>query len=224
MDVRECPDGRFVGRSCPDCTFECPNKNIFNLSNGRKAEIKVMPETAHQLGTPISSLEGWVEMLKESNTAVKIATEMGKDVERLKLVSDRFGKIGSTPQLVEENVIQQVEAMVAYIKRRAPNKVSFNVQKDAHEEVTAMINAPLFMPITRLFILHPITGRAMAMMIYFLYANNLMAAGHSRSTWVTQSILLTKKEHCLLRLMGKPLITPVTGRIPVAVLTSIALS
>jgi len=115
-----------------------------NKSTQNQVWAGMAKETAHQLGTPISSLEGWVEMLKESNTAVKIATEMSKDVERLKLVSDRFGKIGSTPQLVEENVIQQVEAMVAYIKRRAPNKVSFNVQKDAHEEVTAMINAPLF--------------------------------------------------------------------------------
>ena len=115
-----------------------------NKSTQNQVWAGMAKETAHQLGTPISSLEGWVEMLKESNTAGKIATEMSKDVERLKLVSDRFGKIGSTPQLTEENIIQQVEDMVAYIKRRAPNKVSFNIHKDAQEEVTAMINAPLF--------------------------------------------------------------------------------
>jgi signal transduction histidine kinase len=102
-------------------------------------------ETAHQLGTPISSLEGWVEMLKESNTADKIVSEISKDVERLKLVSDRFGKIGSTPQLEETNVLQQVEHMVTYIRRRAPNKVSFNINNPAHDnEITALINAPLF--------------------------------------------------------------------------------
>ena len=101
-------------------------------------------ETAHQLGTPISSLEGWVEMLKESNAADKIVTEISKDVERLKLVSDRFGKIGSTPQLEEADIIGQVENMVAYIKRRAPKKVTFNIRKSENEEITALINAPLF--------------------------------------------------------------------------------
>lgn len=115
-----------------------------NKSTQNQVWAGMAKETAHQLGTPISSLEGWVEMLKESNTAGKIATEMSKDVERLKLVSDRFGKIGSTPQLTEENIIHQVEVMVAYIKRRAPNKVSFNIHKNAQEDVTAMINAPLF--------------------------------------------------------------------------------
>jgi len=95
------------------------------------------------LGTPISSLEGWVEMLKESNTAEKIVTEISKDVERLKLVSDRFGKIGSTPQLEEANIALQVENMVTYIKRRASNKVSFKVSKP-DDEITALINAPLF--------------------------------------------------------------------------------
>jgi len=83
-------------------------------------------------------------MLKQTNTADKIVTEIGKDVERLKLVSDRFGKIGSTPQLEEVNIITQVENMVTYIKRRAPNKVSFTIEKNNQEDVTALINAPLF--------------------------------------------------------------------------------
>ena len=101
-------------------------------------------ETAHQLGTPISSLEGWVEMLKETNTADKIVTEISKDVDRLKLVSDRFGKIGSTPQLEAANIALQVENMVTYIKRRAPNKVSFHIDKMDDDEIVALINAPLF--------------------------------------------------------------------------------
>lgn len=57
-------------------------------------------ETA-QLGTPLTSLQGWVEMLKETPGMEKIVPEMSKDVDRLKLVSERFGKIGSTPQLEE---------------------------------------------------------------------------------------------------------------------------
>lgn len=101
-------------------------------------------ETAHQLGTPISSLEGWVEMLKEQGGNEKIVVEMTKDVERLKLVSDRFGKIGSTPQLEQANMVKQVEDMVNYIRKRAPARVNFSVHSNAGEEIMAAINPPLF--------------------------------------------------------------------------------
>lgn len=114
-----------------------------NKSTQNQVWAGMAKETAHQLGTPITSLEGWVEMLRESGTSEKIVTEMSKDVERLKLVSDRFGKIGSTPQLEEADIVVQVENMVTYIKRRATNKVSFHVDKP-DEETTALINAPLF--------------------------------------------------------------------------------
>jgi signal transduction histidine kinase len=100
-------------------------------------------ETAHQLGTPLSSLQGWVEMLKEEEPNKKIALEMSKDVDRLKLVSDRFGKIGSTPQLEETELVEQVKQMVAYIKRRSPDKVIFELNQN-EPEIIAMINAPLF--------------------------------------------------------------------------------
>jgi signal transduction histidine kinase len=85
-------------------------------------------ETAHQLGTPVSSLEGWVEMLKESDTDPKTVQEIQKDVDRLKLVSDRFGKIGSKPQLEEKDLIWQIRNMVEYIKKRSTGKVQFNMQ------------------------------------------------------------------------------------------------
>ncbi|MFZ9718825.1 MAG: sensor histidine kinase [Chitinophagaceae bacterium] len=84
-------------------------------------------ETAHQLGTPVSSLEGWVEMLMEKQPEERIVQEMRRDVERLKLVSDRFGKIGSTPMLEEVDVVAQIQQMVEYMKRRAPEKVQFVV-------------------------------------------------------------------------------------------------
>ena len=115
-----------------------------NKSTQNQVWAGMAKETAHQLGTPISSLEGWVEMLKETNTADKIVTEISKDVDRLKLVSDRFGKIGSTPQLEAANIALQVENMVTYIKRRAPNKVSFHIDKMDDDEIVALINAPLF--------------------------------------------------------------------------------
>lgn len=115
-----------------------------NKSTQNQVWAGMAKETAHQLGTPLSSLQGWVEMLKESPGNEKIAQEMSKDVERLKLVSDRFGKIGSIPQLEETNILQQVESMVAYIRRRSPDKVNFNIMHSGDTDITAMINAPLF--------------------------------------------------------------------------------
>lgn len=115
-----------------------------NKSTQNQVWAGMAKETAHQLGTPISSLEGWVEMLKDSPGNEKIATEMSKDVERLKLVSDRFGKIGSTPQLEEINIVQQVVNMVTYIKRRSSEKVTFTINDFGEHEIPAMINAPLF--------------------------------------------------------------------------------
>lgn len=101
-------------------------------------------ETAHQLGTPVSSLEGWVEMLKENPDNEKIAAELEKDVKRLQLVSDRFGKIGSTPQLEERNVITQVENMVEYMRKRAAGKVHFYLETHGQTAIPAMISGPLF--------------------------------------------------------------------------------
>src|SRR6186997_2251434 len=72
-------------------------------------------ETAHQLGTPVSSLQGWVEMLKETPGAERFIPELKKDISRLRLVSDRFGKIGSTPQLEERNIIEQIDTVVEYL-------------------------------------------------------------------------------------------------------------
>jgi hypothetical protein len=113
-----------------------------NKSNQNKVWAGMAKEAAHQLGTPLSSLEGWIEILKETKGSEAIAEEIEKDVHRLKLVSDRFGKIGSTPQLEERNIVAQVQSMVGYIRRRATDKVSFTVNSE--EEIPAMINAPLF--------------------------------------------------------------------------------
>lgn len=101
-------------------------------------------ETAHQLGTPVSSLEGWMEILKETHGNESFVPEMEKDVSRLRLVSDRFGKIGSTPQLEERNIIEQVTNMVEYIRKRAGGKVSFSVNAQGKESIPLKISAPLF--------------------------------------------------------------------------------
>lgn len=101
-------------------------------------------ETAHQLGTPVSSLTGWVEMLKQNTENEKIVTELEKDVDRLQLISDRFGKIGSTPQLEQRNIITQVSAMMDYMKKRAAGKVSFSFNTYGQNEIITDISPPLF--------------------------------------------------------------------------------
>src|ERR1700738_5166680 len=97
-------------------------------------------ETAHQLGTPVSSLEGWVEMLKESNTDPRTIQEIQKDVDRLKLVSDRFGKIGSKPQLKEKDLIGQIRSMMEYIRKRATGKVQFSLVAPGGESAALYAN------------------------------------------------------------------------------------
>lgn len=101
-------------------------------------------ETAHQLGTPVTSLEGWVEVLKDRPGNTDITSEMEKDVNRLKLISDRFGKIGSIPKLEERNLIEQVNSMVEYIKKRASGKVTFTTDYKAETNIPVMISPPLF--------------------------------------------------------------------------------
>ena len=117
--------------------------SVRNKSTQNQVWAGMAKETAHQLGTPISSLEGWVEMLKEQQHSSGISAEMEKDVSRLKLISDRFGKIGSSPKLEENEITEQVEKMVAYIKRRSTDKVVFAVEKP-QEKVIANISGPLF--------------------------------------------------------------------------------
>ncbi len=101
-------------------------------------------ETAHQLGTPVSSLEGWVEMLKEKSGNEKIVQELGKDVDRLRLVSDRFGKIGSTPHLEEIDLVSQINSMVDYMRKRATGKINFSVNTHGQQQIIGKVSAPLF--------------------------------------------------------------------------------
>ncbi|ULQ56926.1 HAMP domain-containing histidine kinase [Flavihumibacter rivuli] len=101
-------------------------------------------ETAHQLGTPLSSLQGWVEMLKEGDPDNNITRELEKDVDRLKLVSDRFSKIGSTPQLEPTELAGQVNAVLEYVKRRAPGKIQFQVNNTIGKPVNIMLSPTLF--------------------------------------------------------------------------------
>lgn len=101
-------------------------------------------ETAHQLGTPVSSLKGWVEVLREIEGTEKINTEIEKDVNRLELITDRFSKIGSQPHLEQINIVSQIAAMVEYIRKRAGSKVDFQMNTHGESEIIATISPPLF--------------------------------------------------------------------------------
>ena len=122
---------------------------IFSIrSSYRSAQNQVWAgmakETAHQLGTPVSSLEGWVEMLKEKTGNEKIVQELEKDVDRLRLVSDRFGKIGSKPHLEEIDLVRPINTMVDYMRKRATGKINFSVNTHGQKQVIARVSAPLF--------------------------------------------------------------------------------
>jgi signal transduction histidine kinase len=101
-------------------------------------------ETAHQLGTPLSSLQGWIEMLKEDGISGETVSELQKDVDRLKLVSDRFSKIGSIPQLEKSDLVFQIQQMLDYMRRRTTSKVQFLLETNGHEHLEANISPPLF--------------------------------------------------------------------------------
>jgi anti-sigma regulatory factor (Ser/Thr protein kinase) len=118
------------------------------FSTSRKAEqnqvwVGMAKETAHQLGTPLSSLLAWLEFLKLKGTSAEYTQEIEKDVERLQTITERFSKIGSAPSLHKENVALVMKHSVDYIRTRTSDKTVFDIQSPAHE-VYAPMNIPLF--------------------------------------------------------------------------------
>lgn len=105
--------------------------------------VGLSKETAHQLGTPLSSIEGWLELLKDYEGNNEAVSEMQKDLDRLKLVADRFGKVGSSPQLEEENLVTRLGIMVDYMQKRSPQKVSITM-KTNEADIPVYISGPLF--------------------------------------------------------------------------------
>lgn len=105
--------------------------------------VGLSKETAHQLGTPLSSMEGWLEMLRADPGNMEAVTELQKDLDRLKLVADRFSKVGSAPQLEEENLVTRLEGIVEYMQKRAPQKVTIKLHKK-EADVPVNISGPLF--------------------------------------------------------------------------------
>lgn len=114
------------------------------LSTQNQVWAGMAKETAHQLGTPVSSLEGWIEILKDIPGNEMVITELEKDITRLRLVSDRFGKIGSTPKLEVHNIILQIQHVIDYVKKRASGKVNFVFNTNGDDNIPMAISGPLF--------------------------------------------------------------------------------
>ncbi len=104
--------------------------------------VGLSKETAHQLGTPLSSIEAWLELLRDDNSNTDAVVEMQKDLDRLKLVADRFSKVGSEPQLEEENLVTRLQSIVEYMQKRAPQKIVIKLHHKENE-ILANISAPL---------------------------------------------------------------------------------
>lgn len=119
----------------------------FINSTGRQMQDRVWvgmsKETAHQLGTPLTSLVAWIEYLKESEVEKPALIEMQKDVARLQLIADRFSKIGSVPQLEEEFLLDHLQAIVEYMQKRASRNVKFSIHSNK-PDVLVVISGPLF--------------------------------------------------------------------------------
>ncbi|MBR3895713.1 MAG: HAMP domain-containing histidine kinase [Bacteroidaceae bacterium] len=121
---------------------------IFALLSSKKMEqnkvwVGLSKETAHQLGTPISSLMAWTEILKDKYADDELIPEMSKDVNRLQVIADRFSKIGSMPEPKDENLNEVLERVLAYIERRASNKVKI-VRQFPSNSIKVKMNASLF--------------------------------------------------------------------------------
>lgn len=121
---------------------------IFALLASKRAEqnkvwVGLSKETAHQLGTPISSLMAWVEILKENYPDDDLIPEMNKDVKRLELIADRFSKIGSLPEPVDASMNDVLQHVVEYMNRRTSKKVDIEQHLPDHEIIVKM-NASLF--------------------------------------------------------------------------------
>jgi len=117
--------------------------------SSRKAEqnqvwVGMSKETAHQLGTPTSSLAGWIEILQQNYPDISITKELALDVERLEKVTERFSRIGSKPALVSDNIIEIISRTVDYLKLRTSSKVKIIIDYNPDTEIRVPVNPALF--------------------------------------------------------------------------------
>lgn len=123
----------------------------FAFSYSRRAEqnrvwVGLAKETAHQLGTPLSSLMAWYEYIKANPKFENepILEELGKDVRRLEVITERFSNIGSVPTLRDENILQVTQNAINYLQNRISRKVAFTVESNFAADITAKVNVSLY--------------------------------------------------------------------------------
>ncbi|GAB3194552.1 hypothetical protein ABID22_000181 [Pontibacter aydingkolensis] len=123
----------------------------FAFSYSRRAEqnrvwVGLAKETAHQLGTPLSSLMAWYEYIKASPKFENepIVEELGKDVRRLEIITERFSNVGSVPLLRDENILQVTQNAISYLQNRISRKVVFTINSGFSPDITAKVNVSLF--------------------------------------------------------------------------------
>lgn len=118
------------------------------FSSSRRAEqnqvwLGMAKETAHQLGTPLSSLLAWLDLLKMKGVSPEYLGEIEKDIGRLNTITERFSKIGSPPALKKENLAEVIRKSVSYIQTRSSGKVTFEVNVGDEAQTIASVNSPL---------------------------------------------------------------------------------
>ena len=119
------------------------------FSTARNAEqnqvwVGMAKETAHQLGTPLSSLIAWVEYLKLKDVDDKTINELSKDIHRLEMITERFSKIGSVPKLEQENIKEVVNDSLNYLRSRISKKVNIDLNIVGSNDIHAKLNPSLF--------------------------------------------------------------------------------
>ena len=113
------------------------------IAQQNKVWTGMAKETAHQIGTPLSSLMGWLEHLKDNNTSNDVSNEIEKDLKRLGVIASRFSKIGSLPTLEKQDLIPILQQSINYMRDRASSKISFRLVSQS-KPVYALINRDLF--------------------------------------------------------------------------------
>lgn len=118
--------------------------SMFRRAEQNQVWVGMAKETAHQLGTPLSSLMAWIELLKGKGVEKEALIEMSKDTDRLQVITERFSKIGSTPELKPEKLYITLRATVLYLRPRMPQSALIEVHKPADPDLTLPINRALF--------------------------------------------------------------------------------
>lgn len=118
--------------------------SIARRSEQNQVWVGLAKETAHQLGTPLSSMMAWLELLSVKEVEPEIVAELRKDVERLDMITDRFSKIGSEAKLMRQDIAPIIEDTIEYMKKRTSRKITYEINRPQGKEIMAPVNKHLF--------------------------------------------------------------------------------